>query len=172
MHLNCHSTCPLPRRILLSKRTSRLYESLLKILGGRFASAKRFCCFEGPHPLRNRAFRYVSPCSRTTGATMQTGFPFKLFPYSMDRAEDLHAVFFCIALALPKTSAKTNWSIQTSKIRCGKWCRWTRKAHGHCHSTCPLAFRVLLSKRTSRLYESLLKLLGGRFASARRNHQF
>ena len=24
----CHSTCPLPQRILLSKRTSRLYESL------------------------------------------------------------------------------------------------------------------------------------------------
>ena len=27
----CHSTCPLPQRILLSKRTSRLYESLPRV---------------------------------------------------------------------------------------------------------------------------------------------
>ena len=26
---NCHSTCPLSQRIIFSKRTSRLYESLL-----------------------------------------------------------------------------------------------------------------------------------------------
>ena len=99
---------------------------------------------------------------------MQTVFPFKLFPYPMDWTEDLHVIFFCIALAFAKTSAKTNWSIQTSKIRCGKWSRWTRKAHRPCHSTCLLPVRILLSKRTSRLYESLLKLLGGRFASAKR----
>ena len=27
----CHSTCPLPQRVLLSKRTSRLYESLPRV---------------------------------------------------------------------------------------------------------------------------------------------
>ena len=30
LHLNCHATCPLPQRILLSKRKNRLYESHLE----------------------------------------------------------------------------------------------------------------------------------------------
>ena len=38
----CHSTCPLPQRVSLSKRTSRLFES--------------FCVFEVPQRLGNRPF--------------------------------------------------------------------------------------------------------------------
>ena len=36
LRLSCHSTCPLPQRILLSKRTSRLYESRLITFGWSF----------------------------------------------------------------------------------------------------------------------------------------
>ena len=34
LHLSCHSTCPLSLRILLSKRQSRLYESLPELCAG------------------------------------------------------------------------------------------------------------------------------------------
>ena len=36
-HPTCHSTCPLPHRILLSKRTSRLYESCPGLLATQHA---------------------------------------------------------------------------------------------------------------------------------------
>ena len=61
----CHSTCPLPQRVLLSKRTSRLYESCL---GGRFASAKPICDFEHHFEPGAASFQQISWFSRTTVA--------------------------------------------------------------------------------------------------------
>ena len=62
---SCHSTCPLPQRILLSKRTSRIYESCL---GGRFAPAKLICDFEHNFEPRTASFQQIAWCSRTTVA--------------------------------------------------------------------------------------------------------
>ena len=61
----CHSTCPLPQRVLLSKRTSRLYESCL---GGRFASAKPICDFEHHFEQGAANVQQMSWFSRTTVA--------------------------------------------------------------------------------------------------------
>ena len=53
----CHSTCPLSQRVLLSKRTSHLYESFL---WGRFASAKRICDFEHHFEPGAASFQQIS----------------------------------------------------------------------------------------------------------------
>ena len=57
----CHSTCPLPQRILLSKRKNRLYESHSEShVWGRFASAKRFCLFWSPSSQEKSIFHEIS----------------------------------------------------------------------------------------------------------------
>ena len=57
--------------LLYQLRQKHLYESCEMSNWGRFASAKRFCSFWGPHPLRNRSFSWnfimwdvprVQPC--------------------------------------------------------------------------------------------------------------
>ena len=64
---------------------------------------------------------------------------------------------------------KTNWFFHKQTSTFQKFS--LHSLHLSCHSTCPLTLRVLLSKRQSRLYESLVNLCGGRFASAKRNRQ-
>ena len=87
---NCRSTCPLAHRVLLSKMTSRLYESLLLCLGGRDASASAICWFWGPFEPRDVTFQQNFVIFKFSTGTMETCSPFKLFTQPMDRAEGLH----------------------------------------------------------------------------------
>ena len=67
--LTCHSTCPLSQRILLSKRKNRLCQSHLESsrVGGRFASAKRFCLFWSPSSQEKSIFHEISACETCHG---------------------------------------------------------------------------------------------------------
>ena len=91
--LTCHSTCPLPQRVLLSKRKNRLYESHLEshVLGGDSRQRNEFVYFEALAPRKSRFFMKFQHLRLAMGATMQTLSSFKLFPYPMDWAEVLHA---------------------------------------------------------------------------------
>ena len=78
----CHSTCPLPQRVLLSKRTSRLYESLPEPCAAPFCVSKAILL--NLRCLAARKSQFFMDC-------------FKLFPYPMDRAEVLHAQSYNIS---------------------------------------------------------------------------
>ena len=98
LHLNCHATCPLTLRVLLSKRTSRLYESLLNShLGGDLRQQDEFADFGALAPWKTRFFMKFRHLTRATGAPMQTLPSPKLFLYLMDRAEVLHAQSYNIS---------------------------------------------------------------------------
>ena len=90
----CHSTCPLPHRILLSKRTSRLYESFPRVPAALISSANDFAFSKCPSGLEIDPFHEISACDHATGASMQTLSGFKLFTQPMDRAEVLHAPIY------------------------------------------------------------------------------
>ena len=81
--LNCHSTCPMPQRILLSKRTSRLYESLLSShVGGRLASARRICWFWSPSSMENSIFHEISSFDTCHGSNHANLDPAQTFSIS------------------------------------------------------------------------------------------
>ena len=68
-----NSTCPLPQRILLSKRTSRLYESLPQPCAAPFLRKQSdFAILEALNPSEIALFAEFSASSRTTGAPMKT----------------------------------------------------------------------------------------------------
>ena len=91
LHFTCHSTCPLPQRILHSKRTSRLYESLQNTCAALILSKAILLILMSPAARKSRFFMKFRHLALATGATMQTLVPFILFPQPMDRAEVLHA---------------------------------------------------------------------------------
>ena len=100
----CHSTCPLPQRVLLSKRTSRLYESLPQPRAAPFLRKQSdFAILEALNPSEIALFGCFSSYSRTTGAPMQTLIWSKIFPYPMDRVEALHAASYDIKLSWKNT---------------------------------------------------------------------
>ena len=107
LHLSCHSTCPLPQRILLSKRTSRLYESLPELcVGGDSRQRNEIVNFGAQTRRKRQCFMKFRHLPRATGAPIQTLAPLKLFLYPMDRAEVLHAQSYNI---------NDNWKILLSK---------------------------------------------------------
>ena len=137
LRLTCHSTCPLPQRILLSKRTSRLYESLQNTCAALISREQSdFANFGVSSCQEQQIFHEISSsgtclwielrfCMRKT-MTSKTGG--KILPAKTIRFfNEKSSLFF------PKT---------------------THSLHFTCHSTCPLPQRVLPSKRTSRLFES------------------
>ena len=64
----CHSTCPLPQRVLLSKRTSRLYESLLNACAAPFLRKQSdFAYFEVSNSQENAIFRDFPACETCHG---------------------------------------------------------------------------------------------------------
>ena len=70
LRLNCHSTCPLPQRILLSKRTSRLYESLLITCVVPFLRKQSdFAFLEVQNSPEITLFRDLSACVTGHGST-------------------------------------------------------------------------------------------------------
>ena len=81
----CHSTCPLPQRILLSKRQSRLYESLQELhVGGDSRQRNEFVNFGAQTRRKSRFFMKFRHLTRATGAPMQTLEQLELFLYPMD----------------------------------------------------------------------------------------
>ena len=76
---------PAARRVLLSKGTSRLYESLPHPRAALVLREQSdFAMLEALNPLEFALFRYFSASTRTTGATMQSLSPLELFVYPMD----------------------------------------------------------------------------------------
>ena len=66
----CHSTCPLPQRILLSKRTSRLYESLLVTCAVPFLRKQSdFACLRVQNCSEIAVFGDFSACETCHGST-------------------------------------------------------------------------------------------------------
>ena len=66
----CHSTCPLPQRILLSKRTSRLYESLLITCVPSFLREQRnFAFWDSQKSPESAIFDDCSACETYHGCT-------------------------------------------------------------------------------------------------------
>ena len=105
----CHSTCPLSQRILLSKRTSRLYESRLSShVGGDLRQQDEFADFGALAQWKTRFFMKFRHLTRATGAPMQTLPWFKLFLYPMDRAEVLHAQSYNISDRRKNTPGKND----------------------------------------------------------------
>ena len=86
-----------------------------------------------------------SPC--------QTLSSLQRFPRPMDRAEVLHAPNYDIS-GRRKNTPGENELVLSAKSQLFHP-KTTNMSRSTCHSTCPLPQRVLLSKRTSRLYESL-----------------
>ena len=85
LRLSCHSTCPLALRVLLSKRTSRLYESLRGFyVGGDLRQQDEFADLGALAPWKTSFFMKSRHLTRATGAPMQTLSSLKLFPYPMD----------------------------------------------------------------------------------------
>ena len=97
-HLSCHSTCPLPQRILLSKRQSRLYESLPQLPAGGGDSRQRneFVDFGVQTRRKSRFFMKFRHLTRATGVPCETLSSFKLFVYFMNRVETLHTARYNI----------------------------------------------------------------------------
>ena len=151
--LNCNSTCPLPQRILLSKRTSRLYESL------QWSRAAPILHQQSDFEFWRVIFRPLT--SLFSKISSFSNFP-RHGPKPWADYRFFHSLWialrFCIHQAMISERvgklvlAKTNWFFHP-KIRLFQKFSPNRLCL-NCHSTCPLAHRVLLSKRTSRLYES------------------
>ena len=95
---------PAARRILLSKRTSRLYESLPHPRAAPFLREQSdFAILEALNPSEIVLFNDFPASSRTTGATMQTLGRSKLCPYPMDRARVLHVPSYNTKLSRKNT---------------------------------------------------------------------
>ena len=85
LRLSCHSTCPLPQRILLSKRQSRLYESFRQLhVGGDSRQRNEFVNFEALAPRKSIFFMKFRHLTRAMGATMQTLDSLERFSYPME----------------------------------------------------------------------------------------
>ena len=98
LHLSCHSTCPLSLRVLLSKRQSRLYESLQELhVGGDSRQRNEFVDFGAQTSRKSQFFTKFHHLTRATGASMQTLASLELFLCPMDRADVLHAPSYNIS---------------------------------------------------------------------------
>ena len=152
--LNCHSTCPLAHRVLLSKRTSRLYESL------QWSRAAPILHQQSDFEFWRVIFRPLtslfSKISSFSNFPPHGPKPWAHSNFSLSLWIELR---FCMCQAMISERvgklvlAKTNWFFHPEillfqNILLNSLCL-------NCHSTCPLPQRILLSKRTSRLYESL-----------------
>ena len=151
----CHSTCPLPQRVLLSKGTSRLYESLPRVPAALI--------------LRQQAILRFQSASAALKSTIFMKFQHMSIP-RVHPVKPCHGsnfflslwieLRFCMRQVMTSVAggkillAKTNgfFHVKSSTFQNFR----PHSLHLSCHSTCPLQQRVLLSKRTSRLYESLL----------------
>ena len=97
LRLNCHASCPWQQRILLSKRTSRLYESHQNTCAALILREQSdFANFEVSSCQEKSGFHEISSSGTATGAAMQTLASFVLFPQPMDRAETLHTARYNI----------------------------------------------------------------------------
>ena len=155
LHLSCHSTCPLPQRVLLSKRTSRLYESLPRVPAALILRQQAILRFwSAPAAWKSIIFINFQHLGLTRVHSC------KHWSHSNFSPSLWIELRFCMRQVMtPLASvkilrAKTNWFFHEKSSIFDR--NFIYMSGPTCHSTCPLPQRVLLSKRTSRLYESLL----------------
>ena len=131
---------------------------------GRDASASAICWFWGPFGPGDVTFQQNFMIFKFSISWSETLGAFKFLTRPMDRAEVLHA---------PSYDIREGWKIgpgQNELVLPSENSTFQKKMQHNlclnCNSTCPLPQRILLSKRTSRLYELLLISFGERDASA------
>ena len=136
----CHSTCPLPQRVLLSKRTSRLYESCLNIRDVCAAPILReqsdFAILSVISSQETLLFSKIHDFHVPRLHHGETLLQLKLFAQPMDRAEVLHAPRYDISVREKNTPGENELVLSSENSTFPP--KSTHMSGSTCHSTCPL----------------------------------